>query len=112
METGARMDRIEEWEIRDAQAWPLRVAAGEVLRVASGRVWLTVERGGEDIWLLPGEAWRAREQGCVWLSAEPVARLQRLTPVRGKLRRRWAERRAWPALPSLRALLRFAPWAS
>ena len=81
------MHHIDEWEIRDAVARPMRLTAGTLLRVSSGRVWLTVEHGNEDIWLLPEVEWRATQPVRVWLSADPTATLQRLTPAVGKL---WA----------------------
>jgi hypothetical protein len=78
------MHRIEQWEIRDALARPMSLPAASVLRVTAGRVWLTQEHGGDDIWLLPGEEWRATQPVRVWLSAEPTATLQRLTLETGR----------------------------
>jgi hypothetical protein len=76
---------------------PMCLPEGALLRVISGRVWLTLEGRSEDIWLMPGEEWRATAAVRVWLSAEPTARLQRLEPVPHGAEARWG-RLAWHLL--------------
>lgn len=75
------MHHIQHWELRSASAQRVSVDQGCVLRVSEGRVWITLEQGSEDIWLLPGQAWRAPGRVHLWISADPVAQMQVLTPV-------------------------------
>jgi hypothetical protein len=107
MRTAIGMHRIDEWEIRDAQARPIEMREGCALRVRSGRIWLTLERGVEDIWLLPGDEWFAPQAVRVWLSAEPTATLQHLMPVRAGRPAQTYAMRPSPMRHSLRKLLRW-----
>ena len=77
------MHHIQNWELRSASAHRLLLGRGSVLRVTAGRVWITLEQGNEDIWLLPGQDWVAPGRVYIWISADPVARLQMLAPLVG-----------------------------
>ena len=74
---------IQNWELRSASAHRLSLGRGCVLRITAGRVWITLEQGSEDIWLLPGQDWVTPGAVHLWISADPVARLQLLTPAVG-----------------------------
>lgn len=70
------MYRIEQFELNGPRAGSFRLAAGSSLRVSSGRLWVTVEGGSEDIWLLPGDLWQCPKALRLWISAEPEAEFQ------------------------------------
>jgi len=47
-----------------------RARHGQRVSALEGRIWLTLEGGSADIWLLPGAAFDPPEGARVWLSAE------------------------------------------
>ena len=90
------MYTIQHLELRSASARRLFVGRGCLLRVTTGRVWITLEQGSEDIWLLPGQEWRAPGAVQLWISAEPVARLQVLAPLPAPaMPAQWGAVRRW-----------------
>ena len=85
-----------EFEMGAAEAVSLDRLAGWTLSSVSARVWLTEEKVGEDIWLLPGERHRIRGSGRVVVESWPEARAGsdapakiRLAPPAGAFARKW-----------------------
>jgi hypothetical protein len=68
----------------------LNLAAGEVLRLDdaegvevacdSGRVWITEERGRDDVWLRAGQSVRLARRGLAIMEATQAARIRIIPP--------------------------------
>ncbi len=91
-----------EFEVRAAEAVSLDRIAGWTVISLGTRLWLTEEKGGRDIWLLPGDRHRVAGVGKVvvepWPTTDANADLPariRLAPPAGTFGRRWC-------LPKLR----------
>jgi hypothetical protein len=62
-----------EFEVRAAEAVSLDRLAGWTVVALGTRIWLTEEKGGRDIWLLPGDRHRIAGAGRVVVEAWPAA---------------------------------------
>jgi hypothetical protein len=68
----------------------LRLAAGEILRLDdpegvevacdAGRVWITEERGLDDVWLRAGQSVRLARRGLAVMEATQAARVRIIPP--------------------------------
>ena len=85
-----------EFEVRAAEAVSLDRLAGWTVVALGTRIWLTEEKGGRDIWLLPGDRHRIAGAGRVVVEPWPTAGTDadlpaniRLAPPTGTFGRRW-----------------------
>jgi hypothetical protein len=60
-----------EFEVRAAEAVSLDRLAGWTVVALGTRIWLTEEKGGRDIWLLPGDRHRIAGAGRVVVESWP-----------------------------------------
>lgn len=79
---------------------PMRLAAGKThairlpcpvrVQVSSGLVWMTVEEGGADVWLRPGQVFDFHRRGLAVFEAVKADAEFALTPLPGVWRRLWS----------------------
>ncbi|WP_300454282.1 DUF2917 domain-containing protein [Accumulibacter sp.] len=89
-----------EFELNAAEAVSIDRLAGWTVISVNGRIWLTEEKGGRDVWLLPGGRHRIVGAGRTVVETWPMTDAElpmriRLAPPPGTLGRTWC-------LPKLR----------